>query len=121
MSYENLDGISCPQDVVIDQAIMHSKLKVAELVDKYGFLFFDGIDDMSPVAVCVIRDHAGNYFRLNARECFQEVETCIYATNANDEFETYIGRRILEFVAATKFHVEDLVQIWPFMEGKGFE
>lgn len=100
---------------------MQSKLKVADLADKYGFLFLDEMDDMSPVAVCVIRDRAGNYFRLLARECFDEVETCIYSTGTNDEFEPYIKRKILEFIAATEFQLDDVNHIWPFMDMKDLE
>ena len=118
MNFEIVPFQDLPKELNFEQAIMHTSLKVAELSEKYGFRFFRGLDDLSAVDICHIRDTSGNFFMLLAREEFPEFETCIYTTTPTREFEAYVQEKIHEFLAATSFELGDVEQIWKFVDLK---
>jgi hypothetical protein len=119
MGFRTVPLNSIPSGMVLDQALMETSLKTADLIDKYGFMFQSVKDDISSAMVSVIESDSGNYYLVIAREELPEQQTSIVTSRSTTPLEEYVQSRISDFIGATEFDVSTIQQIWDFANIEG--
>ena len=116
MAFEVLSRTRWPHGLNFDLSLMDSSLSYLRAEEKYGFHFLKDRDDISSVELCLILSDSGVYYLVLGRQELPEQRLSIRTTSDSDDFESLVQRRIEDFVSATGFEVEDLEQIWDFVD-----
>ena len=116
MAFEVLDRAHWPRGLNFDLSLMDSSLSYSSAEKKYGFHFLKDRDDISSVELCLILSDSGVYYLVLGRQELPEQRLSIRTTPEDGNFEELVQRRIEDFVSATNVEVEDLEQIWDFVD-----
>lgn len=116
MAFEVLSRTRWPFGLNFDLSLMDSSLSYLRAEEKYGLQFLKDRDDISSVEICLILADSGVHYLVLGRQELPEQRLSIRTTSEEGDFESFVQRRIEDFVSATGFEVEDLEQIWDFVD-----
>lgn len=118
MGFKSIPLDSIPGSIRLDQALMETSLKTADL-QEYGLVFHAANDDISAAMVSAIETDSGNYYLVITREELPEQQTSIVTSRSTAPFEEYVQSRISDFVASTGLDATTIQQVWDFANLKG--
>lgn len=116
MKFQIVDFKDAPDRLNLTLTLMHTRLRMHALIEKYQLIFTKWDDDLGEVHNCLIRDSLGNFFMIMCREVHPEFEPTVWCIDSAEEFEHYVEEKFRQFIHCTDFDVDDIDNIWKFID-----